>query len=229
MAQSVFITATGTDVGKTYVTALMVKKLRGQGLNAGYYKAALSGAELVNDRLVPGDAKYVRDTAGLACDPADLVSYIYATPVAPHLAAQREGNPLELEVVRRDFTQSTQKYDYVVMEGAGGLVCPLRCDETAEIMQTVIITMLGLPVLLVADAGFGAINGCVLSVEFAKKHAIIVTGIILNRYENNNFLHADNKRQIERLTKVPVMACVGANAHDLDIDAQLLTGLFKEV
>ena len=94
MAQSVFITATGTDVGKTYVTALMVKKLRGQGLNAGYYKAALSGAELVNDRLVPGDAKYVRDTAGLACDPADLVSYIYATPVAPPFAALREGTPM---------------------------------------------------------------------------------------------------------------------------------------
>lgn len=229
MAKSIFIAATGTDVGKTYVTALMVKKLRAQGLNAGYYKAALSGAELIDGRLVPGDAKYVCDTAGLACDPADRVSYIYATPVAPHLAAQREGNPLELVVVQRDFAQSAQNYDYVVMEGAGGLVCPLRCDENAEIMQTDIIKMLGLPVLLVADAGLGAINGCVLSVEFAKKHAIIVTGIILNRYEQDNFLHTDNKRQIERLTKVPVIACVGANAHDLDIDAEFLTGMFKEV
>lgn len=55
MAKGLFVTGTGTDVGKTYVTALIVKKLREAGLNAGYYKAALSGAERVDGHLVPGD------------------------------------------------------------------------------------------------------------------------------------------------------------------------------
>ena len=56
MSRALFITATGTDVGKTYVTALIVKLLRDAGIDAGYYKAALSGAEERCGKLVPGDA-----------------------------------------------------------------------------------------------------------------------------------------------------------------------------
>ena len=66
MSKGLFVSATGTDVGKTYVTALLVKKLVQSGLAAGYYKAALSGAECQNGQLVPGDADYVRRVAGLA-------------------------------------------------------------------------------------------------------------------------------------------------------------------
>ena len=65
MGKGIFITATGTDVGKTYVTGLLVKKLREAGLNAGYYKAALSGAEITPEGLLPGDADFVRRMAGL--------------------------------------------------------------------------------------------------------------------------------------------------------------------
>ena len=63
MSKGLFITATGTDVGKTYATALLVKKLVQAGLKAGYYKAALSGAEYRDGVLVPGDADYVRQGA----------------------------------------------------------------------------------------------------------------------------------------------------------------------
>lgn len=227
MAKSIFITATGTDVGKTYVAALIIKKLRIAGFNAGYYKAALSGAEDIGGKLTPGDAKYVCDVAGLGDEPCELVSYIYKTPVAPHLAAALEGNPVEMPVIRRDFAASRQKFEYVAVEGAGGLVCPLRYDETAEIMLTDVVRALELPVLIVADAGLGAINGCVLTAEYAKKHNIVVTGIILNRYDKANLLHYDNKNQIERLTNIPVVACVNENAVDLDMDAMALAGLFK--
>lgn len=229
MAKSIFVTATGTDVGKTYVTALLVKKLRGHGLNAGYYKAALSGAAMVDGRLMPGDAKYVCDVAGLACDPATLVSYLYQTPVAPHLAARLEGNPLELAVIRRDFTAMTRQYGYVVMEGAGGVICPLRDDETACIHQIDVIRMLDLPIVIVTDAGLGAINAGLLTLEYAKKHRIDVTGFILNRYETGNFLHADNQAQLERLGDVPVIARVAPNAVELDIDAAQLETFFRKV
>lgn len=228
MAKSIFVTGTGTNVGKTYVTALIVKKLRAADLNAGYYKAALSGAENVNGLLVPGDAQYVCNTAGLKRDPRALVSYVYAMPVAPHLAAKYEGNPLELAVVYHHFAASCRDYAYLVMEGAGGIVCPLRYDEKAEIMQTDLVQKLDLPVIIVADADLGCINGCVLTVEYAKKHDIMVTGIILNRYENENLLHQDNKAQIERLTKVKVIACVADGAKELEIPLDALTGLFKE-
>lgn len=229
MAKSIFITATGTDVGKTYVTALLIKALRQSGLNASYYKAALSGAETLNGKLVPGDARYVCDVAGLPDDPASLVSYLYRTPVAPHLAARLEGNPLEMDKVQRDFTAMTQKYAYVVMEGAGGIICPLRDDDIAQFHLIDVIKMLNLPVVIVADAGLGTINAGLLTLEYAKKQQIVVTGFILNRYENGNFLHVDNKVQLEKLGNVPVLACVAPHAANLPIDAAQLTDLMKEV
>ena len=83
MGKALFITGTGTDVGKTYVTGLIVKCLREAGLSASYYKAALSGAETAKDgSLLPGDALYVRRIAGLM-EPADeLVSYVYRDAVS---------------------------------------------------------------------------------------------------------------------------------------------------
>ena len=90
MGKALFITGTGTDIGKTYVTGLIVKKLRDAGLNGGYYKAALSGAdEDENGNLLPGDALFVKEMAGIDEQTENLVSYIYKEAVSPHLAAIR--------------------------------------------------------------------------------------------------------------------------------------------
>ena len=105
MSKGIFITATGTDIGKTYVTGLIVNA----GLNAGYYKAALSGAEIRNDEMIPGDAEFVAKTAGIPAKPADLVSYIYKEAVSPHLAALREGNPVEMDKIKADYQASLAK------------------------------------------------------------------------------------------------------------------------
>ena len=119
MRKGIFVSATGTDVGKTYLSALILKGLQELGINAGYFKAALSGAIPSPDGLVPGDAKYVCDIAGLSCPPASLVPYIYETAVSPHLAAQKEGNPLDLQRVKEAFEEASKKFDYLLCEGSG--------------------------------------------------------------------------------------------------------------
>ena len=81
MTKGLFITATGTDAGKTYLTGLMIKKMRESGYTAGYYKAALSGAERKGGALIPGDADHVKRTAGLTEPFSQMVSYIYETAV----------------------------------------------------------------------------------------------------------------------------------------------------
>ena len=101
MSRGLFVTATGTDVGKTYVTALIVKKLRGFGLNAGYYKAAVSGAESVSE----SDAGYVNKVAQIGESEELLLSYLYKTPVSPHLAARIEVNPAEMSVIKSTFAR----------------------------------------------------------------------------------------------------------------------------
>ena len=90
--KGIFITATGTDVGKT----LILKKLREASVNAGYYKAALSGAYRNASKLIPGDAAYVASISGLPVPPEQLVSYIYEPAVSPHLAAELEKCPIDI-------------------------------------------------------------------------------------------------------------------------------------
>lgn len=226
MSKGIFITATGTDIGKTYVTALLIKKLRQNGYHAGYYKAALSGAERVNGELVPGDAVYVNTTAGIGAQVSEMVSYVYEHAVSPHLAAKLEGNPVEIETVLRDYWRAYLKYDYITVEGSGGIVCPIRMDQQ-QIMLTDLIKALKLKTLLVASAALGTINSVVLTAEYAKAHGIEVRGIILNHFHSGDVMEEDNKAMIERLTEIPVIACVRDGAEELDIDAARLAALYE--
>ena len=101
MAKKIFITGTGTDVGKTFVTGLMVKKLKENGLNAAYYKAAMSGNERTSRKeLVPGDALYVKKLSGITQPLEEMCPYVYERAVSPHLASRTEGNPVVMEVVK---------------------------------------------------------------------------------------------------------------------------------
>lgn len=227
MSRAVFITATGTDAGKTYVTALIVKRLREAGINAGYYKAALSGAEERGGRLVPGDADFVAHASGMTEPPESLVSYVYKNPLSPHLAAQIEGNPPELDAIKRDFARALKKYDYLCVEGCGGIVCPIRWDEW-KIMLEDIIKACGLSVIIVSPSGLGSINSAVLTVEHALAAGIEVRGIIMNGYDETQLMHRDNKYMIERLTGVRVAACVKQGDTELDVPVEGLCGLFKE-
>ena len=107
MGKALFITGTGTDVGKTYVTGLIVKKLRTAGYRAGYYKAALSGAEPdEHSVLVPGDVRHVQEAAGIPPGGPAAVSYVYREAVSPHLAALWNDRPIDPERVRADFARA---------------------------------------------------------------------------------------------------------------------------
>ena len=175
VSKGLFVLGTGTDIGKTYVTGLLLKYLRDNGYDATYFKAALSGAiRDENGSLVPGDAVEVLTMAGLDEDTDFLVPYIYETAVSPHLASQIEGNPVNLDVVKDVYEEVSQKYDYIVMEGSGGIVCPIRYegkDHKNNIMLEDIIKYLGLDVILIADAGLGTINSIVTTVEYLKNRS----------------------------------------------------------
>lgn len=227
MTRGLFLTATGTDVGKTFVAALIVKTMREAGLNAGYYKAALSGAERLGESLIPGDAAFVAQAAGLPCTPGELVSYVYETAVSPHLAAEIEGNPPKLAVIAADYRQSFRRFDYVLVEGSGGIVCPLRLDDS-PLMLTDVIRKLALGIVIVAPASLGSINAAVLTAAYASQAGIETKGFILNRFHPGNRMEEDNRRAIERLTGIPVLACVPENAQTIGIDAANLTPLFSE-
>lgn len=224
MARGLFVTATGTDIGKTYITALIVKKLRSFGLNAGYYKAAVSGAESVSE----SDAGFVNRFAQIGESEELLLSYLYKTAVSPHLAARIEGNPAEMSVIKSTFARVCEQYDFVTTEGSGGIVCPIRKDEKAVIFLEDIIAALGLPSVIVADAGLGTINAVVTTVEYMKARKLPINGIILNRW-NGDIMQRDNLAMIEELTGVRVIAVVRDNDTELDIDEKTLVELYENL
>lgn len=224
MTKCIFITATGTDVGKTYISALLVKKLRDLGYNCGYFKPALSGAEVRNGKLIPGDCDYVLKTAGIDANPMDYVSYVFKLAVSPHLASEIEKNPIKIEKIKADFERIKKNYDYLVVEGAGGIVCPFNLSEN-KLMLPDVIKALDLDILVVASASLGTINSTVLTTEYANQQGIKIKGIILNNYNENDFMQRDNKKQVENLTGIEVVATVEQNATTISD----LSRLFKEV
>lgn len=215
MAKGIFITGTGTDVGKTYVTALLVKRLKETGVNVAYYKAAVSGNRRGKQGLVPGDAVYVKQISAISQSIDTMVPYIYEEALSPHLAARREGSPVDLSVVLQGYDSLCQKYDFVVMEGSGGILCPLRLDEKQEIWLEDVIKALNLPCLVVADSGLGTINATLLTLEYLSSKHIMTKGVILNHFHPENEMEQDNRRMIERKGKVPVVACVPEGARQL--------------
>ena len=228
MGKHLFITGTGTEVGKTYITGLIVKKLREAGRHAAYYKAAMSGKARRSDgSLIPGDALQVKTRSGIAQPLEEMYSYAYETAVSPHLAARIEGNPVELRRVLNDFDWLCRSYDYVTAEGSGGILCPLRFDGQ-QIQLTDFITARNLPCLIVSDARLGAINAVVLTAEYMKRHGIHARGIIFNRFEPGNILHEDNLLMCEALTGLQVAFCVQNGATDLDIPPAILEGLYAD-
>ena len=130
MSKAIFLTGTGTDIGKTFIAGLIVKKLAQAGKNPAYYKAAMSGNDRRSDEsLIPGDALFVRQMSGISQPLDEMCPYVYENAWSPHLASRVEGNPVDLAVVREGFAKVTEIYDYITMEGRGGILCPLCFDE----------------------------------------------------------------------------------------------------
>lgn len=227
MAKALFITGTGTDVGKTFVTGLIVKKLKDSGKNAAYYKAAMSGNPRCPDgSLIPGDARYVKEISGITQPLSSMCPYVYETAVSPHLASRLEGNPVRMEVVREGFHKLMAQYDYVTMEGSGGILCPLCFDE-GELWLEDVIQTLGLSCLIVADAGLGTINSVVLTTEYLRAKHIPVKGILFNHFHPGDVMEEDNLRMCEHRTGLPVLACVREGGTELDMDPKILAGLYE--
>lgn len=204
MAKTIFITATGTDIGKTYISGLIAKHIKDKGLNIGYYKAALSGSNDIKD----SDAWYVKQQADLPDSYDEMVSYTYKHAYSPHLAAQIEGNPPDIKIIKNAYKDISKKHDYMIVEGSGGIICPIRYDSNQKIFLEDIIKELNIPSLIIADAGLGTINSTVLTIEYMRSKNLKINGVILNRFEMANKMHEDNQKMVEKMTGVKIIGVV---------------------
>ena len=227
MSKKLFIIGTGTDVGKTYVSGLILKKLKESGVSAAYYKAAMSGNERSADgSLIPGDALHVKRVSGISQPLEEMCPYVYETAVSPHLASRMEGNPVQMEVVLEGFRKACQGYEYVTMEGSGGILCPICFDEK-EIWLPDVVKACGLDCLLVADAGLGTINAVGLTAFYLKARDIPLKGIIFNHFQPGDPMQEDNMKMCEHLTGAKIVACVRDEDTELELSAEQLQSLYE--
>ena len=229
MSKALFVTGTGTDTGKTYITGLIVKKLQEAQKNPAYYKAAMSG----NDRrpdgtLIPGDALAVQTMSGIDQSLTSMCPYVYEHAYSPHLASRLEGNPVVMDVVKHGFADVAADYDYVTVEGSGGILCPICFDE-AKIQLEDVVKELHLSSILIADAGLGTINSVVLTAEYMKTHGLPLKGIIFNHYHPGDVMEDDNIFMCEHMTGLPTLAKVQDGDTELDMNVDALCALYDEV
>lgn len=227
MSKSLFVTGTGTDIGKTYITGLIIKKLNEITGSAAYYKAAVSGNERdESGSLIPGDAVFVKNVSGINQPVGDMCPYVYENAYSPHLASRIEGNPVRMDVVKNGYEKLCGSYDYITVEGSGGILCPICFDES-HIMLEDVIKELGTGCIIIADAGLGTINAALLTAEYMMMKKIEIRGIIFNKWNPDDIMHRDNLKMCEYMTGVKVIACVRENAGDINIDKEALLALYK--
>ena len=215
--KNIFVAGTGTDIGKTYIAGLILKKFLRSEINAAYFKAAMSGnvRDALTNTPVPGDAVFVKRVSGSRQPLDEMCPYVYEAAYSPHLAARLEGNPVDFDVVLRKFDGLSGKYDRVIMEGSGGILCPIRLDGKTIWLEDFIKTR-NFDCVLVADAGLGTINAVGLTAHYMRAKNIALTGIILNHFQEGNVMHEDNLKVCEAITGVKVIACVRDNDEEIN-------------
>jgi dethiobiotin synthetase len=178
MATGLFITGTGTQVGKTYVGALIAKSLRNAGQRVGVYKPVASGCEECDDRLIAPDAVRLWEAAGRPGTLDQVCPQMFRAPLAPHLAARAEGRRVDPQLLRDGIRFWQETSDVVLVEGAGGLMSPLSDDD----YNADLAAEFSYPLVVVSANLLGTINATLQTLITASTYCegLPVAGVVLN-------------------------------------------------
>jgi dethiobiotin synthetase len=199
VGSGVFVTGTGTEVGKTVVAAAIARTLTADGRTVGVFKPAVTGLE----RLGGADPDHVLLRRASASHQSDdeIAPYRFGPPVSPHLAAKLAGEAIDparlLEVARA----AADGADRLVCEGVGGLLVPL----TSGYLVRDLAVDLALPVVVAALPGLGTINHTLLTLEAARAAGLGVAAVVLTPWpQRPSPVERSNRETIERLGAAPV-------------------------
>jgi len=174
--KGLFITGTDTGVGKTLVAAGLARCLRDRGIRPGVLKPAETGCSMRRGKRIPRDGSFLKYMAGAAESIEEIVPYRLAAPLAPQVAAEKEGVRIRIRQIHRIFREISSRHDCTLVEGAGGILVPL----TRKYSMVNLIELFRLPVLLVSRIGLGTLNHTLLTLYYLAQHGIPVVGIVLN-------------------------------------------------
>lgn len=192
--RAVFITATDTGVGKTFISYNLVYALKERGIRAGYLKPVETGVE-----DLPEDGSLLASLTGQPLE--EVVPATYKLPVAPYAGLLEEGRDFSLEKLKEHYLRLLERYEFLVVEGAGGIAVPVKKGYNyADLARE-----WNLKTLLVARAGLGTINHTFLSVYYMRSRNIEPIAIIMNGFEGKDVSERTNPQIVEELTNLKVV------------------------
>jgi dethiobiotin synthetase len=200
-----FVTGTDTGVGKTIVAGAIAHWFHQRGARVAVLKPVATGCVRRREGLVSEDAEFLAHCAD-ARHPLDLICpQRYVEPLAPAVAAERAGQPLDWAAIQRSIDLMTRDSDVLIVEGVGGVMVPM--DGRHTVLD--VIQWLGLPTVVVARPGLGTINHTLLTVQALRERAK-VAGIVVNRYpaELPSVAEETNLRALEKWGRVPLLCVV---------------------
>ncbi len=212
-----FITGTDTGVGKTYVAALIARRLAADRRKVGVYKPAASGCRRQGDSLVSDDAVALWEAAGRPGKLEHVCPQLFEAPLAPHLAARAEGRKLDADLLRRGLEHWRRRSEIILVEGAGGLMSPLGEDEyVADLAEE-----FGFPLVVVAPNVLGTINQTLQTLITASMFhdGLSVAGVVLNHPappSADDASLSSNRRELAARCTSPILGEVGWDADQMD-------------
>lgn len=213
--RGLIVTGTDTHVGKTAVAAAIVRLLRNEQRKTGAYKPVVSGAVQTVAGPVWEDAAVLSAALGNEFPLERIAPQRFLLPLAPPVAAEKEERAVDSGLLSAGAEWWRARVDYLVVEGAGGLLSPVTATQSvADLARD-----LGFPLLIVARAGLGTINQTLLTCEAAERRGLSIAGIVLNQSQpaaaGDEVSVADNAREIAARTTAPLLGtlafCPGAD------------------
>jgi len=201
-----FITATDTGVGKTVIAAAIANWFRRRSERVGVCKIAATGCVHRREGLVSEDAEYLAHWADSDFPLETICPIRYAEPLAPAVAAQRSGVPLDWSLLQSSLSMMASSVDVMIVEGVGGVMVPM--DGRHAVLD--VARWLGLPTVVAARAGLGTINHTLLTVNALRSAGVRVAGVVINRYPTDtpDAATESNPSAISKWGKVPVLCLV---------------------
>lgn len=195
--QHFWVVGTDTDVGKTFITILLMRHLQKKTHKVIPYKPIQTGEVANKDHYYYQDTTSFLEYSLQPLAKETLNTYSFPTPASPHYAAELEGETIYEDKIFKAIDKLKQDYDTVICEGAGGLYVPLHSNTPLTLLD--VIQQSALPVILVANTKIGTINHTLLSVLALKTRNIDLLGIVFNQFEKST-LEKNNIDTIRRFT-----------------------------
>jgi dethiobiotin synthetase len=198
VADGVFVTGTGTEVGKTVVAAAIARTLAAKGKRIAVFKPAVTGL----DEGTETDHALLRRASGSSQSDEQIAPYRYGPPASPHLAAAMAGEEINPERLRQAAQVAAENADAIVCEGVGGLLVPLSPTYLVRDLAA----NLGYPVVVAAAPGLGTINHTLLTLEAARAVGLQVAAVVLTPWpEEPTEIETSNRETIAALGNTPVL------------------------